>query len=766
MSDVDVAVADAAAISPHTGRVDAAEAQTTATTVRAQVTVAFGSVPHEARCGGLGIRVAGVTPPALAFELIDPADPDTVIGDLSDGFDRSFTDTFNGEGRVQISLFNDDPALAAVDDGMMLRVRYKGVYAMLATVGHRHRQTLAAVSVNPDSAEEADEVTTVEGAEALDDFATVVTYPGRWLQSPNPKPKEQDRQYNAGTAPYDDSGWPYAKQLQRQGDVSALPLGWGNYPPAFPDPDAYWIAGGDGTITEAPPLATMHIRRSFLVGVIGGTAARSCRLYYGADDFVTVFLDGQQMSETLDVNSRYQLRYVDFDLSDGEHTLYFVVGNIGAWEPYNPMGLVWSLQEMLNGEPIGVVIESLTGFALHSSGHDKVLWNPAEPPGVNAGMILLVAIFETFARLSHTYWTWDFTVDVDSAGNAWPSLPNWVTPVGGDVRDMVRALITAGIVDLRVDPYRPLLHAYVGGTFTAHSGVTFGVPVEGVDHSLSELVHDNDGPRANVLLVEFANGRIEVAAPGFDPMTDRRVEAALNLGRVPDEATARAQALAVLATAAIDNRSVAAGWEPVDDTHDPYVNPLLIPGYTVDVANADLDGVDRVLFSACTVREDDDGVVTVTPELADLAALRDQLTRAWLERAAPNQMGGVYPIGSVPAAVGFDRRPSLTPGVLFSLGTDAGAIVDAPSHMRCQPRDVLVSRYTGANAESFSGTSVVTLYVNGAVIATVTIPAGQSTGHATVVGVAALNPGSDRWAAKLTTSNGARHTALLRTEAL
>lgn len=777
MSDISTAVVDAVAFPPLSDLISAAVVDVVAVEVAGQATLALGPVPHQAMQGGLGIAPVDYSPPDLYMEVFDPDDPDTpLVGTPADGYDgtlgsayeRTFTDVFNGEGRVGLRLLNGDPVAALVTAGRFLRVRYKGVWAFLARVGPRSQQTLAAVSPASDSAEESDEDTSIDGTEALGSLSEAIVYPGRWLQGPNPKPKEQDRQFNAGSAPYDDSGWQFAVELQRQGTPAGLvPPVWDNYPPAFPDPDAYWVAGGDGTLEEAPALATMYDRRTFFIGTLDGDASRSVRLYYGADDFVTVFVDAQQMSETLDINSRFQLRYVDFDLTDGEHTFFFVVGNIGAWEPFNPMGLVWTAQEMVSGEPIGVLTDSIALVPIHSSSYDKVLWNPAEPPGLTAGQIILTVIFEMIARNVQTFWEWDFTVYTDSNGDAWPIIPNFVTTVGGDLREMLRAMMTAGLVDIRVDPYRPLIHAYIGGSFTTSSGVSFGVPVEGVDHSLSELVHDDDGPRANVLLVEFANGRIEVEAPGVDFDVTPRVEAALNLGRVPDEATAREQALAVLVTASVDYNSVGAGWEPADTAHDPYVNPLLIPGKLVDIANRTLDDVDPVLFSALTVTEDDNGNTALTPELADLAAVSDQLTHAWLERSAPGQLGGVYPIGSVPAPPDYTSPPARVPGYAFVLGATAGTVANTPIHVRLQIREAIFTRWDNANVESTTGTSVATIYVNGAAIATVTISPGEATQvESLVMLVGALQPGLDTIGVELTTSSAADHTLLIRTEYL
>lgn len=777
MSDVDAAVVDLIAHPPHTGRVSSVVVDLTAELVRPQVTLSLGSIPHEARQGGLGLALVDATPPVLYLEVFDPATPDAPIvvastdeydGTLGSSFEQTFTDVFNGEGRLSLKVMNDDPIRAELRAGRMVRVRYRGVWAFLAWIGPTSQQTLVQPGDSEGSPEESDECKTVEGVEALGAFVTAVMYPDRWLQGPNPKPKQQDRQFNAGSAPFDDSLWDQAKQLQRQGDRGGLdPPVWDNYPPAFPDPDAWWVAGGDGNLEEAPPLSTMFVRRTCVVGTIDGDGARSCRLYYGADDFVTVFVDAQQMSETLDINSRYSLRSVDFDLSDGEHHLFFVVGNIGAWEPYNPMGLVYTLQEMVSGEPIGVIFDSISGAAIHSSSHDKVLWNPAEPPGITAGQILLTSIFEMIARGGDDWWEWDFTVYTDSNGNPWPTLPNWVTSVGGDYREAFRALMSAGFVDLRVDPYRPLLHAYVGATFTQHSGVTFGVPVENVDQSLSELTHGDNGPRANVLLVEFANGRIEVESPDVDFDVTPRVEGSLNLGRVPDETTARTMALAVLETSARNYQSVAAGWEPHDDSHEPWVNPLLVPGNTVDVANADLDGVDRVLLSALTVTADVEGLVVVSPELADLADVADQLTKSWLERAAPNQLGGVYPIGSLPAPVSYGSNVARVPGYAFSLGSFATTERNTPIHVRLQLREVLFHRWSNANTDSTVGVSEATIYLNGDVLVVVEIDNMSTKSVTNIAGlVGALQPGLDSLGVVLTTSNGADHTLIIRTEYL
>lgn len=223
--------------------------------------------------------------------------------------------------------------------------------------------------------------------------------------------------------------------------------------------------------------------------------------------------------------------------------------------------------------------------------------------------------------------------------------------------------------------------------------------------------------RANVLLVRYEGGQVQVAAPGYGP-GDRRYEAALELGGVTDRAEAIDLARRVLQIAAVPRESIQASLLPLGEG-----GPTALAFAEGDVVTVPTGlGPQRIV--SVSYEEQDDGTVQVTPEFVNpLDAVAARLERIIARYAEGNGDGSnlTRPAGPGGATQTTAARVDLPP---FSIdGTLTEAIgLRSPPYIAQRP--LRLTHLLVGLTESGGGTTTVGMYVADALIHTLTIPAG------------------------------------------
>ncbi len=372
----------------------------------------------------------------LAVKVYRRTAPTTLVVELDESFGRNWQDQFNETGSGSLQVLNDDPDLASVVMGDLIRFELKGVVAFALLARDWQRASLA-------QGEEAEQITTIAGPGHLAVLDEAVLYPSRPLGA---RPIQEDRPFNWAAVEFDDSSWPTAQVLQSVGDANAG--GWPNQPFAtdFPDGTSSVIAPWSGTIYSAP-VGFCYYRHTFTVTtaawhVISGTADNNGKLY----------IDGQLIYEIGGFASTYQQRV---KLSAGDHTIAVQVENTKqpAFEH-----LPGTAPENLYLNPSGFAVAVYT---IDNSGNNIVRvtktdssWliaeYPGAPPGMTPGEIIRLIVTEAQARGAIPEITLNFDDNVDSNGDAWPKV-DYVTKVGTDVLSVIREL-AGSYIDVAISP--------------------------------------------------------------------------------------------------------------------------------------------------------------------------------------------------------------------------------------------------------------------------------------------------------------------------
>lgn len=730
-------------------------------------TLQIGSLPHAAVAGGVRLSPLEMTRRPMSVEVIpDPTDVDTFV-ELETVKDLHFADPFVGDGEGSMSIKNTSADMDVAVLGSFLRWRIDEEPAFLSVITKREKLTLP-------EGEHAAARTKCMGPGVIGALAETRTYPIRWTSEvQDPRPKQTNRTFNFGTPPFDDSGWLTANEVVTQATIQDQ--AWSGRPPAWPDPDARWIQPPlpEFTLDDSPSGVIWYDRRTFTAPEADDVL--DVALYYGADDDVSGFFDGQlfvdSINSTTPLGGFHHLAKFKFQLTPGtDHTIAWVIRNRLHWTPgpfqplINPTGIVWSLQHLVAGAP--------DGFIVHSDSDDRCLVPPVdEPPYITVGQVLQALIFEGVARGQLTWLTWDFDGFTDSLGNAWPHEPAISVRVGDSLLEVLHQLNHDGHIQWRMDAYRPMLHVYIPGTYGVDSGVAWSFTAVRADARLTELRHDEAKPPATHILVEYKDGMIEVEAPGFDPEEDERIEGFLPLD-VDTVGEARTVGNAVVASSSQVVENVGVGVRPRAFPETPYRNTLLTPGHYVSVPNSDLSGNVLQRLSGVTADLDENNYRTLVPEVAELSKEQDELRDALLRRAAPG-IGSIYPVTGRPVPPGPAAEQTDTPAISFSLGEESGTAVDTDVNVTLDMRTFTMSRFVGTGDPVTIGTSTASLYVDGLFIASVTIADGESTASTTLVTSPApyptprIHPVLQPTVNKVTvvldeaTTTTARHTALL-----
>jgi len=407
-----------------------------------------------------------VVPSVFTARVFRRTAPSTLIVELDESFDRSFQDQLSNPGSGSLSVMNDDPDLALVLPGDLIRMYVNGVNAWTMLARDFDRVSLA-------PGEEADQFTVISGPGHLAMFDEAVMYPALGL---NARPIEEDRTFNWSSLGYDDSGWAYANALVRQDGTSLYYTG---LPDAdWPDPTAYWI-WGTGNLEIAAP-GHCYFRHEFTVPA----GVSKLLIYVCADAQADVFFDGARLiTTTFTTANPTETRTAVVDVTPGTHLI--AVNGLNDPDPEND-----GLQN-----PGGFLLSAFATDTLGAQGalitNSTSSWRladyPPSPPGMTPGEVIRVAVEEAQARSALPGITLGFNDVTDSDGVPWSLSAEIATKVGTSVLSFFEEL-AGTYVDIWMSP-QLVLHAWVRGGRGTTRSASYAATTDPATSNLAGLIH-------------------------------------------------------------------------------------------------------------------------------------------------------------------------------------------------------------------------------------------------------------------------------------
>lgn len=275
-------------------------------------------------------------------------------------------------------------------------------------------------------------------------------------------------------------------------------------------------------------------------------AATVIRVHFSADEASTVWVAGEAVIQTDDMETGYQhIRKVDLAIEAGTYAVAIDsvthVSRGGGVMPGDPVLLAIAEIDP-DGEPLSwLLVSNATDWV----GTRRQITGPGStPPGPTPGAILLTLAAEATARGVDTWSgiTCDFTAALDSNGDAWTTTEERLQRYAFDTYGQVIEGLGDVACDCRITPDLVLQARVFEGEDRTSVAITPGENVEAESEQLTPV-------RATVAAAYTADGWIVVTAAG------PRREVGLSLGTAPSLSQGQriaTQALEELATTRVD----------------------------------------------------------------------------------------------------------------------------------------------------------------------------------------------------------------------
>lgn len=623
----------------------------------------------------------------------------TTILTFSEVAEASWEPQWSDAGSGSLSLPTDDPNLASIDYGNVIRCVYRGRAAFQWIANERSADTTPA--------DGGVGLVTWSGPGRVAALSGARVYPSRGFGA---SPVEETRSFGWASVDYDDSTWGGTSiSLGAMGTATAYWYGLANWP----DPSTAWM-WASGASTSYALTGDVYFRKSFSVS--GGLY----QLAFVCDDRGELYIDGQRMLTTGNWdNTTSSIRTTPVTLSSGTHTIAVWGQNNDGEVGNNPAGVLVNLR---GAGTAGTVLNSGAGWTC--------LAYPWFPPSVTIGDALIKMIAEAQDAGALTGLTVGFTATVDSAGDPWPWMADVTAPVGSDLFAFLRA--HAGVdLEFRMAPgsYHLDVWGPGGGGYTR--SVTFHVPTSDTDPTsgnIRELAHVGQNTIANAAVVRWADGwvYVSVAAGGADV-----VEIELNYGHITTEDEATRIATDVLNDMATVREQITGVVHPQDSEY-PWEH--YAEGDTVTVPDSTGAATSqRVIAIAATITDDN---IDITPTFKDRILEEFERHEAWLKTMSDGAARGNSNTVSPPKIPTSYNPPAPIASKTWSL-----PVWDAFTNKGVwEAQTLLVTRRLLVSLDSAAtGTRTAVLKVNNATVATVSLSSTAQTGVTNIE--SAIEPG-------------------------
>lgn len=547
--------------------------------------------------------------------------PNTPVVTLDQGYSLRWLDQLNEAGSASLILQNDDPDLALIQGGDLVRFDHYGYAAMTMLVTETARISVA-------ESEESGEATTVSGPGHLAVLEESRVYPARGIGS---QPIEEDRLFNWAAVDFDDSAWITATVMAHQGDpVELTGTGWFGEPQQWPDPTAAWIWASSGSFVDADPgfcyfRATMNVP----------TAAQVV-IYCTCDNGGDLYLDGMPLITGM--NDYHVIFQAETDVSAGDHVIAVAGGNTpDPTNPTNPGGVLCAVFVKNSDLSIGAQL-------LRSDGTWRIIEYPGYAPGMSPTEVIRHVVDEGQARGELTNVELMFSDVADSNGEPVAAVADIATKTGTDLLTFTREL-TATYLDVWMAPGSLELYAWNKGTRGQVTAAQYETAVD-----LRHLEHRRTETMINAVLVRWAGGWHEVVDAASVTAYGRQ-GGLLSLGAVQSIQEVERIAVAQLEAYANPRASITLDMVPLNVTDRPY--PGFLVGDTITVPDRDGTPVqERVI--ALTVSQDENAQVSYAPELGFPELAQSDRHEQALKKMSEGTLRGeskvAQPVAAPPAA--------------------------------------------------------------------------------------------------------------------
>lgn len=382
----------------------------------------------------------------IEIEIYRYSSPNVLAGTLYGRRAPQFVRQVNASGAGNFTLSKNDPRYkqdpTLLDFRNIAKIKVDGVYQG-AFVIKSYDSTYIGEGEKKDEAQ----VISGPGLKCWLDDAQVYPLSGIHPQSGD------KRSFNFATERgswYDASKWIAPKVIANYG-----PSVWSGKPTEWPaNSGAKWIWGSSFTYPgSVPDYARTLFRYEFNIATAG-----NYRIYYAADDWVNVWVDGSQAVTTDKKAAVFDKpNKIDQFFEVGDHFLAFEVQNHPAGNPAsgNPAGLLMAMYRVDDSANEIKFGQSDAGASWRS------YYNPPTMPGWSPGEIFLKLFNEAVTRgvVSIQAYTPTFTATADSAGNPWTSIIDWSFDIGTTLGTVVSKMEEMGVYTV-VDPTNYHLHMY------------------------------------------------------------------------------------------------------------------------------------------------------------------------------------------------------------------------------------------------------------------------------------------------------------------
>ena len=507
-------------------------------------------------------------------------DGTTLVGTLSEDFDRSWRDVLNDVGSGQVSLPVGSADLAMLTPRRIVRCRLGGVDRFAWVVG-------GVVDATPvDQGEEMRELVRKVGLGVVSLCSKIKVYPEVGLGVAT---SALNRYFNFASFDYDHTAWVAATEIKQQSGASApylLADGVTPGPEEWPDGTAHWIWSSAAT-AGTPPMAvgSSYFRKIFTLA-----SEKTVAILISADDGYRLFLDGDLVAEETTAYMWGETRRYDVFLGAGDHLIAIEGINITrASAASNVAAVICSVVET-NSD--GSIPDTPT-VVTNTDSTWKALDYPAEAPTMTPGQIIDLIIHEAHVSGRMTHLNLDCTATLDSNGDAWADSVDIAVPLGEtSLLNVLKLMVDQGVIDFRMTPDL-VLEVFNAGAMGGASGVTLDRGTNLLDWRVTgeDAIFDD-------LLIRYGTGEWTEVGPGGDWVEYIELPSAPSLG------AAIRQGNAILAKWGVDRRIGYGGVVPT--IVEAYAD--LAPGDTCTAPDEQRDAVADAVVLSVTIADDSDRV--------------------------------------------------------------------------------------------------------------------------------------------------------------